>query len=124
MYGEAVMVQVVSRGQLDATIELDGPGLDHTDRGGAAPGDVVGPVATADLLAAVRTAHAESRDVAVHVPATAASPAALVTALVMAGARCLVLPDVVEDPDGFAVEVRRAADVTVALLVERGGSPP
>ncbi len=49
-------------------------------------------------------------------------PSAVVTVAILAGARVLVLPEGAEE-SGLAREVRRTADLTEALLIERGAPP-
>lgn len=112
MYGDAVSVRVAAAGEFRA----DQQGTDGTVR-------VVDPGAPlAERLSAVRRAAAAGEHVAWQLVPSDGPVAAAVTAAVEAGARTVVLPDG-EPLDGeLAREVRRAADVTVALLVERDGA--
>lgn len=57
--------------------------------------------------------------VAVRIGETTGPAAAVVTAAMVAGARVLVLPH--DSAEGFVRDVRRAADITEALIVERAG---
>ncbi|UDY35770.1 hypothetical protein [Dermatobacter hominis] len=101
-------VRVATAAQLGA---LDGP-----VRVVSADGDL------ASRLAAVRRLAAEGAVAALVLDLDDGPVASVVTAAVEAGAAVVVLPDG-EPIDGeVARDARRAADVTQALVVERGGA--
>jgi hypothetical protein len=109
VYGDVVTVRVVTSDHLPT---LDGPVPT------VAPdvGDLTA------RLAAVRRLAADGPPPAFVLADDDEPVAAIVTAAVEAGAGAVVLP-VGEHADGeLARTVRRAADVTFALLVERGGA--
>jgi len=74
-----------------------------------------------ERLARVSRSSGEGVDVGFEIDPADGPPAALVAVAMVAGASALVLPDDAEG-SGLAREVRRAADLADALLVERARS--
>lgn len=74
-----------------------------------------------ERLERVSLASGEGAAIGFEIDPADGPPAALVAVAMVAGASAFVIPDD-GDESGLAREVRRAADVTDALLVERAGS--
>ena len=112
MYGDAVSVRVATAGEFRAQ--------EHGSDGAVRVIDPDAPLV--ERLTAVRRAAEAGEHVVWQLVPSDGPVAAAVTAAVEAGARTVVLPEG-EPLDGpLARDVRRAADVTIALLVERDGA--